>query len=85
LGKFLDDIKKAEPAPLLPHYYKTRSTAVSHQKSNEERKIEGCDRDLEGETEAVWTPANGYKIVSIEQEATFLDALQEHTMSCQCK
>jgi hypothetical protein len=84
LGKFLDDIKMVEPA-LLPHYYKTRSTAVSHEKSNEESNTEGCDRDSEGETEAVQTPAKGYKIVSIKQEASFLDALQEHAISCQCK
>jgi hypothetical protein len=86
-GKFLEGIKTAEPA-LLPHFYKTRSTAVSHEKSNKESNTEGCERDSdveEGENEVDPPSLKGYKIVSIEQEAKFLDSLQEHAMSCQCK
>jgi hypothetical protein len=78
----------AEPA-LLPHYYKTCSIAVSHEKdSNEESNKEGCERDYdveEGENEVDPPIPKGCKIVSIEQEAKFLDALQEHAILCQCK
>jgi hypothetical protein len=48
--------------------------------------MEGSDGNLDGEgdKEIVPTP-KGYKNVSIEQESKFLDALQEHATSCQCK
>jgi hypothetical protein len=39
----------------------------------------------EGENEVDVLSPKGYKIVSIKQEAKFLDALQEHALSCQCK
>jgi hypothetical protein len=88
LGKFLEDIKTVEPA-LNPHFYKTCSTAVSHEKGNEESNTQGCcdtDSDVEeGENEVVPPTPKGYKIVSIEQEAKFLDVLQEHAISCQSK
>jgi hypothetical protein len=67
LGKFLEDIKMAEPA-LLPHYYKTCPIAVSHEKGNEESNTEGCDRDSDGEkgeNEVVPPTLKGYNIVSI--------------------
>jgi hypothetical protein len=87
LGKFLKDIKMAEPA-LCSNYYKTHTIAVSHEKGNEASNTEGCERDSdveEGENEVDPPTPKGYTIVSIEQEAKFLDALQEHAISCQCK
>jgi hypothetical protein len=83
-GKFLHDIEMAEPSLLFP--YETHSLAVSHEEDNGSN-TEGNDIDSdEEEKEAVlmMTP-KGYKLVSIDQETNFFDALQEHAQSCQCK
>jgi hypothetical protein len=58
---------------------------VSH-KDKEEGDNESHTSDKEeGEKEVLPMSPKGYKLVSIDQETNFVNALQQHAMSCQCQ
>jgi hypothetical protein len=81
--KFLEDITTGEPS--LIRNCKTRSMTVSH-KDKEEGDNESHTSDKEeGEKEVLPMSPKGYKLVSIDQETNFVNALQQHAMSCQCQ